>query len=216
VAERMTRTTETRSETEKKEPFTKKGRATRDRIVKAAAELMYEQGVARTGLQEVQDAALVSGSQMFHYFGDKASLVHAVVTYQGEALFDWQGPWLDRIDSLKGIRAWRDMVVTVTRRKEGRGGCQIGSLASELSDRDPVARLKLAATFARLTSAIREGLEAMQNRGELDADADAGKLALALVGAAEGGLLMAKACRDVAPLEAALDTVIERIESLAS
>jgi hypothetical protein len=32
--------------------------------------------------------------------------------------------------------------------------------------------------------------------------------------AAEGGLLLAKALRDVAPLEAALDTVIGRIASL--
>jgi AcrR family transcriptional regulator len=177
---------------------------------------MYEQGVARTSLQDVQQAALVSGSQMFHYFGDKASLVHAVVAFQGETLFDSQGPWLSRVDSLKGIRAWRDCVVRAARRKEGRGGCPVGSLASELSDVDPTARSELAATFIRLTSVFREGLQAMQDRGELKADADAGELALALVAAGEGGLLVAKACRDVAPLESALDTVIERIASLTS
>jgi hypothetical protein len=34
--------------------------------------------------------------------------------------------------------------------------------------------------------------------------------------AVEGGLLLAKARRDVAPLEAALDTVIDRIASLTA
>jgi AcrR family transcriptional regulator len=196
--------------------LTPKGRATRDRIVAAAADLMFEQGVAGTSLQDVQQASRVSGSQMYHYFGDKASLVHAVIAWQGEALLGRQQPWLSRIDSVAGIRAWRDYVVSTMRRRECRGGCQIGSLASELSDLDPAARSDLAAAFGRWISAIRDGLQAMQDRGELRADADVPKLAYALMAAAEGGLLLAKAQRDITPLEAALDTVIDHITALAA
>jgi TetR/AcrR family transcriptional regulator, transcriptional repressor for nem operon len=196
--------------------LTPKGRATRDRIVAAAADLMFEQGVARTSLQDVQQAARVSGSQMYHYFGDKASLVHAVITWQGETLLGRQRPWLSRIDSLAGIRTWRDFVVSTMRRHQCRGGCPIGSLASELSDLDPAARSGLAAAFQGWISAIRDGLQAMQDRGELRADADISRLACALMAAAEGGLLLAKAQRDVAPLEAALDTVIDHITSLTA
>jgi TetR/AcrR family transcriptional repressor of nem operon len=194
--------------------LTPKGRATRERIVAAAADLMFEQGVAGTSLQDVQQASRVSGSQMYHYFGDKTSLVHAVIARQGETLLGKQQPWLSRIDSMAGIRAWRDYVVSTMRRRECRGGCQIGSLASELSDLDPEARSDLAATFGRWISAIRDGLQAMQDRGELRADADVGRLALALMAAAEGGLLLAKTLRDIAPLEAALDTMIDHIASL--
>jgi TetR/AcrR family transcriptional repressor of nem operon len=196
--------------------LTPKGRATRDRIVAAAADLIFEQGVAGTSLQDVQQAARVSGSQMYHYFGDKASLIHAVIARQGETLLGKQQPWLSRIDSLQGIRAWRDFVVSTMRRRECRGGCQIGSLASELSDLDPAARSDLAATFQRWISAIRDGLQAMQDRGELRADADVPQLARALMAAAEGGLLLAKTLRDVAPLEAVLDTVIDHIASLTA
>ena len=71
--------------------LTPKGRATRDRIVAAAAELMFEQGVAGE-LQHVQQAARVSGSQLYHYFGDKASLVHAVIAWQGETVLGRQWP----------------------------------------------------------------------------------------------------------------------------
>jgi TetR/AcrR family transcriptional regulator, transcriptional repressor for nem operon len=196
--------------------LTPKGRATRDRIVAAAADLMYEQGAAGTSLQDVQQASRVSGSQMYHYFGDKASLVHAVIARQGEALLGNQEPWLTRIDSVAGIRAWRDYLVSTMRRRECRGGCQLGSLASELSDLDPAARSDLAATFGRWISAIRDGLQAMQDRGELRPDADVTRLACALIAAAEGGQLLAKTLRDVAPLEAALDTVIGHIESLTA
>ena len=196
--------------------LTPKGRATRDRIVAAAADLIFEQGVAGTSLQDVQQAARVSGSQLYHYFGDKTSLVHAVIAWQGEAVLGHQWPWLSRLDSLPGIRAWRDYVVSTMRRRECRGGCHIGSLASELSDQDPAARSDLAAAFQRWISAIRDGLQAMQDRGELRADADVPRLACALMAAVEGGLLLAKAERDVAPLEAALDTVIAHIASLTA
>jgi AcrR family transcriptional regulator len=196
--------------------LTSKGRATRERIVAAAADLMFEQGVAGTSLQDVQQAARVSGSQLYHYFGDKASLVHAVIAWQGETVLGRQWPWLSRLDSMPGIRAWRDYVVSTMRRRECRGGCHIGSLASELSDLDPAARSDLAAAFGRWISAIRDGLQAMQDRGELRAEADVPRLACALMAAVEGGLLLAKAQRDVAPLEAALDTVIDRIASLTA
>jgi TetR/AcrR family transcriptional repressor of nem operon len=194
--------------------LTPKGRATRERIVAAAADLMFEQGVAGTSLQDVQQAARVSGSQLYHYFGDKASLVRAVIAWQGETVLGRQQPWLSRLDSVAGIRAWRDYVVSTMRRRECRGGCHIGSLASELSDLEPAARSDLAAAFGRWISAIRGGLQAMQDRGELRADADVLRLACALMAAVEGGLLLAKAQRDVAPLEAALDTVIDHIASL--
>ena len=196
--------------------LTPKGRVTRERIVAAAADLMFEQGVAGTSLQDVQRAARVSGSQLYHYFGDKASLVHAVIAWQGETVLDHQWPWLSRLDSLPGIRAWRDYVVSTMRRRECRGGCHIGSLASELSDLDPAARSDLAAAFGRWISAIRDGLQAMQDRGDLQAGADVPRLACALMAAVEGGLLLAKAQRDVAPLEAALDTVIDHIASLTA
>src|SRR5260370_39676841 len=102
--------------------LTPKGRATRDRIVAAAADLMFEQGVAGTSLQEVQQAARVSGSQMYHYFGDKASLVHAVIAWQGETLLGRQQPWLSRIDSLAGLPGWRGYQGDLVRPPRGRGG----------------------------------------------------------------------------------------------
>src|ERR1700722_6282286 len=90
--------------------LTAKGRATRDRIGGGAADLMFGEGGAGRSLQDVQQASRVGGSQMYHYFGDKASLVHAVIARQGEDLLGKQQPWLARIDSMAGIPAWRGYV----------------------------------------------------------------------------------------------------------
>lgn len=196
--------------------LTPKGRATRDRVVAAAADLMYEQGVAATSLQEVQRASRVSGSQMYHYFPDKSSLVRAVAVRQGEATLAQQEPWLSRLDSVAGLRAWRDYLVSTMRRRECHGGCRIGTMAGELSDTDPAARVVLAGAFGVWTRAIRDGLQAMADRGRLAPGADPARLADALLAAAEGGLLLAKCTRDATVLENALDAVIDTVESLTA
>src|SRR5207237_6882287 len=56
-------------------PVTSKGRATRARIVDAAARLAYERGVAGTSLDDVGLAAGVGRSQPYHYFADKGELL---------------------------------------------------------------------------------------------------------------------------------------------
>src|SRR5262245_37463557 len=54
--------------------LTAKGQATRDRIVKAAAELMYEHGAQNTNNEQIRAAAGVSGSQLTRHFPTKESL----------------------------------------------------------------------------------------------------------------------------------------------
>ena len=96
--------------------LTRRGRETRERIVAAAAELMFERGVAETTLEDIRAAAGVSGSQVYHYFEDKQALVRAVIDYQTDAVLDTQSPHLDHLDTLPGLRAWRDLLVGHQRR----------------------------------------------------------------------------------------------------
>lgn len=117
--------------------LTKPGRKTRDRIIEAAAELMFSHGVGGTSIPDIQAAAGVSASQIYHYFGDKRGLVLAVVNFQTDTKLVQQRPLLDKLDSIDALRAWCD---TAADRQDAMGcvgGCEIGSLASELAERDP-------------------------------------------------------------------------------
>jgi TetR/AcrR family transcriptional repressor of nem operon len=194
-------------------PATPKGRATRERIVAAAAELMYRQGVAVTSIDEVKTAAEVSSSQLYHYFADRQALVGAVVVHQTERVLDVQEPLLAELDSIASLRAWRDAVIALALRFGTEGGCPIGSLAGELSDRDSAHRSALAAAFDRWESRIRAGLERMRDRGELRAGADPAALATATLAALQGGLLLSQVRRSTAPLQAALDQALAHIEA---
>jgi AcrR family transcriptional regulator len=196
--------------------LTRKGQATRDRIVAAAAQLMFAKGVAGTSTDDVQTAAGVNTSQIYHYFGDKRNLVRAVIAFQTQAILDAQQPLLSKLDSLTALRAWRDVLVDIQSARQCSGGCPIGSLASELAERDPEARVELADGFRRWEEAIRDGLRAMHRRGDLRPDADPDQLALATLAAVQGGLLLTQTRRDTLALEAALDTVLAHIESVSA
>jgi TetR/AcrR family transcriptional repressor of nem operon len=196
--------------------LTRKGQATRERIVSVAARLMFEAGVASTSNEDVMEAAGVSSSQLYHYFADRRALVRAVIAHQADAVLEAQQPLLGKLDSLDALRAWRDQTVAIERQLQCRGGCPIGSLAGELVECDEGAREDIAAGFARWESAIAAGIRAMHDRGELPAEVDPEQLALALLAAHQGGLILTQVRRDAVPLEAVLDAMIDHLAELSA
>ncbi|MDX3852748.1 TetR/AcrR family transcriptional regulator [Streptomyces sp. AK02-01A] len=195
--------------------LTSQGQATKDRIVRAAADLMAERGAARTTVEDVLETAGVSASQLYHYFGDKGGLVRAVVAFQADAAFERQQPFLDHLDSFDDLKAWRDQRVSLQIENGCAGGCELGALASELVESSPEARAYLAAAFTRWQEPIRSGLHRMRERGEMRAEADPDKLSAALLAALQGGVLLTQIHRDPEQLAAALDAVLEHIRSFA-
>jgi TetR/AcrR family transcriptional repressor of nem operon len=194
--------------------LTARGAETRLRIVVAAAQLMFDKGVAETTLEDIRAAAGVSGSQVYHYFADKNALVRAVIEYQTDMVLDTQSEHLDHLDTLAGLRAWRDLIVDHQRRLQCRGGCPIGALGAEVAETDEAARIAVAEGFRRWESRIQEGISSMHSRGQLPADIDPEDLALALLAALQGGLLLTQIQRQTKPLEVALDAMLDRIEML--
>jgi AcrR family transcriptional regulator len=194
--------------------LTRKGAETRARIVDVAAALIYQQGVARTTIEEVLDGAHVSSSQLYHYFEDKPALVRAVIERQADMAIGTQEQF--DLSTLEGLREWRDFVVDQNRLKGGRGGCPVGSLGSALAETEPEARAVVAASFKRWEASIMAGFLRMHALGRLAPEADPRQLALALLAALEGGLLLAQIQRDPEPLAAALDAMIAFVGTLSS
>ena len=197
--------------------LTKKGRATKERIVSAAADLIVEYGVAGTSIEDVRRAAGVSGSQMAHYFHDKRRLVIDVVGHQADVVVRLhRQPELGRLDSFADLRHWADLHVQQQVERGCTGGCDFGSLAGELVESDGDTRQQLASGFDRWEGVLREGLQAMYDRGDLRPEADPEKLATTLLATLQGGLLLTQTKRDPAPLATALDSTLAYIESFAT
>ncbi|MEV4263504.1 TetR/AcrR family transcriptional regulator [Kribbella sp. NPDC049584] len=197
--------------------LTSKGRATRDRILGVAADLILEHGVAGTGIEDVRKAAGVSGSQMTHYFTDKRSLVKAVVCAQADSTIEnHRHPDLGALDTFEALELWAEMQVGVMLERECVGGCVFGSLAGQLVETDADFRADLASGFDRWLGMFRDGLAAMKERGDLREDADPEKLACSLLGAQQGGMLLAQTFRDPAPLRASLSAALAHLHTFAS
>ncbi|MCW2783732.1 MAG: transcriptional regulator, TetR family [Marmoricola sp.] len=196
--------------------LTSKGAATRRRIVEAAADLMFVHGVAGTTLDQVRDHAGVSSSQIYHYFADKDALVRAVIDFQNDAVVSEQESAFAQLDSVAALRSWRDEVVAHQRRVQCQGGCPIAALGSQLGELDHDARSGVAAGFHRWQAAIRQGFDAMLDNGTLPAGTDVDALSTAMLASLQGGLLLCQMHRSTAPLEAAMSTMIDHVELLAT
>jgi len=187
--------------------LTAKGERTRSRIVEAAARLIYERGVGGTTLDDIRSRAGVSGSQLSHYFAGKDELVQAVIDYQAGTVTGTQR----RADlgSPEGLRAWRDAVIAEVKSSEAKGGCPLGSLAGQLAETDAQARALIAAGFGQWSAAISDGLRRLHDTGHLLNGTDPDDLAVTLLAALQGGLLLAQVQRHTRPLETAIDTLLE-------
>ena len=184
--------------------------------MEAAAQLVHERGVAGTSLDDVRAATGTSKSQLYHYFEDKSALVRAVVARQVDRVLQAQSPELEHLDSMAALRAWRDRVVALNAGVACAGGCPLGRLASELAETDPAARTALVTGFAQWQDRLTAGLRTMQERGDLPDDVDPSALALGLLVAAQGGLLLAQTTRTTTPLEVGLDLALHGIEAQLS
>lgn len=200
---------------EKTSAITARGAATRARIVEAASRLVTEHGVAGTRLDDVMVHSGTSKSQIYHYFSGRDELIYAVVEMQSEGVLQFQKRRLGQVSSLEDLRTWRDTIVEINRARRGAGGCPIGSLASELSDRSETARHALAESFARWESYLAGALERMQSEKKLSPAADIPQLATGIVTALQGGLLVAQTQQTTRPLEIALDMALEHVSRYA-
>ncbi|MGA8249468.1 MAG: TetR/AcrR family transcriptional regulator [Mycobacterium sp.] len=196
--------------------FTRKGLATRARIVHAAAKLMFERGVANTSIDEVRSTAGVGGSQISHYFRDKRDLTRQVIAARRDDVVAFHTqPQLGALDSLDALQAWADACVADIDTVYRLGGCVYGSLAGELIDADDEIRDDLANGYDEWLDLFQTGLTAMRHRGELRDDADPRHLAVALVIAHQGGAMITHATGEAEPLRVAVNAAVDYVRSFA-
>jgi AcrR family transcriptional regulator len=168
--------------------LTAKGRATRDRIVKTAAELILSDGLSALNMDALRKAASVSGSQLAHYFTDKRALIRAVVARQINVVLDFhRQPKLRALDTFDDFERWADLNMRYLRRIGYSGTPTYHALAGQLAKSDNATRDTLAAGYWQWIELLEQAIQRMKDHGVLVADADPRKLALVIVSAHQGG-----------------------------
>src|ERR1700741_1347342 len=168
--------------------LTAKGRATRDRIVQAAAELIVTQGLSASNMENVRRAASVSGSQLAHYFADKSALIRAVIRRQIGVVLDFhRQPKLGGLASFDDFERWIELNMRYLRRIGYFGTPPYHALAAQLAKSDDSTREALAAGYRQWIELLQQAIQRMKDDGVLVADADPRELALVIVNAHQGG-----------------------------
>ena len=170
------------------ERLTPKGRATRDRIVQAAAGLITTEGPSALSMDNVRKAASVSGSQLAHYFGDKQALIRAVIARQIKVVLDFhRQPKLHGLESFDDFERWINLNMRYLRRIGYSGIPTYHALAGQLAKSDAATREALAAGYWQWVELLVQAIQRMKDRGVLIAQADPRQLALVIISAHQGG-----------------------------
>jgi AcrR family transcriptional regulator len=168
--------------------LTAKGRATRDRIVEAAAHLVITEGLSASNMENVRRAASVSGSQLAHYFADKGALIRAVIKRQIGVVLDFhRQPRLHGLESFDDFERWIDLNMRYLRRIGYFGTPTYHALAAQLAKSDDATRETLGAGYWQWVDLLEEAIRRMKDDGVLVADADPRRIALVIVSAHQGG-----------------------------
>jgi AcrR family transcriptional regulator len=198
--------------------LTLKGRATRDRIITCATELVLSGGFARLSIDTVRKAASVSGSQMSHYFAGRDALIRAVIARQTQALLDFHHrPALRGLDTFEDFDLWADLTLRFAQRRGGAGPVPTyGALVCELSRAHPATRELLADGYRQWSAILVAGLQRMKDRGDLIAEADTAQLAWLLMTAHQGGDAVSIAFDRPWPDQEALAFALKYLRSFAA
>src|SRR6266567_185882 len=196
------------------EPMTRRGRASRERIVERAAGLFAERGIAATTVDEVLAAAGAGKGQFYHYFRSRDELAAAAVGHRCAQVMAGLTEALGGVSSLAELeRALAGFVAGFE--ESGMPGCPIGTLASEVAGRNEEARLQAAAGFDAWERLLAQALERMRRGGELRAGADPARLATGLLASIEGGMVLSQARKDMASLRVAVEAGLAQVRTWA-
>jgi TetR/AcrR family transcriptional regulator, transcriptional repressor for nem operon len=177
--------------------------ATREKILRQAAQLFALKGYHDTKLEEIrQDAAVTTGA-FFHHFQSKEDLGFAVLDRHMERrrqeldAIEQELPSVRPDDHLGHVFHRLDAIAQMIARREHRkGGCIIGNLSVALSDTHEPFRRRLADCFDEMAREFLPHLEAAIRPGRPRSAPDAWTLARYIVTVVEGAIMLGRTCRD--------------------
>jgi TetR/AcrR family transcriptional regulator, transcriptional repressor for nem operon len=160
----------------------------RERLVAAACQLLHQQGVEKTTLADIAEAADVPLGNIYYYFKTKDDLVMAVVDSYTLDLRTRLAS-LDRHRAPKARLKGLVRLMTDQRELAAQYGCPMGTLCSELDKRDDDVE---RAAAELLTLSVDWAEQQFRSMGRNDAH----DLAVALVAAYQGISLLTNTLRD--------------------
>ncbi|GLX47955.1 TetR family transcriptional regulator [Streptomyces hygroscopicus subsp. hygroscopicus] len=183
---------------------------TKDHLVEAAAELLWERGYAATSPAMIQKRSRAGQGSMYHHFSGKADLAVTAIRHSaGQLRLATEAALGSGTTALERLGAYLDM------ERNPLAGCRVGRL---VQDPDVVAddRLRgpVAEFFTWLRQRIADVLAEGVRTGELRADTDPEAMASLVIATVQGGYVIARAQQDQAAFRRATEAAKSALDRL--
>src|SRR3954452_9971752 len=180
----------------------------RERMIVSTAVLIRERGARATSLDAILEHSKAPRGSVYHHFpGGREQLLREATDYAGDYVArrlerDGAEDPLAALDGL--LEEYRATLVAT----DFRAGCPVVAVAVESAEDGPDLSEQVVGAFGRW----REILGAPFAGGAI-ARGRADELALLLISACEGALILSRAYRDVAPLETVAGEIRDRVQA---
>ena len=183
--------------------------SSRDRLVHATQQLLWDRGYADTSPKAILETAQVGQGSMYHYFTGKHDLAVEAIRRNVEKAFghldilEASGSPLDRIERY------------LHEPREGTRGCRIGRMTQDpqvFNDPEMIGLIRDAFSrqLALWTGVIQEAVDA----GELPGSVNPADLARTMTAVIQGGFVLSRAAHAQEPMNRAVEGMISLLESL--
>jgi TetR/AcrR family transcriptional regulator, transcriptional repressor for nem operon len=179
----------------------------RERLIAAAMQLVHEQGIERTTLADIAQAADVPAGNVYYYFKTKDEVIAAVIDAHAQQVKATLAA------SEAGHRSPKSRLKALVQEFTAQSelvadyGCPLGSLCSELDKRAAESSLPVA-------ELMRLPIEWAEDQFRALDRPDARDLAFDLMAAYEGSALLANTMRDPSVLSRAARRIGQWIDAL--
>jgi TetR/AcrR family transcriptional regulator, transcriptional repressor for nem operon len=175
--------------------------SSRERLVEATRELLWERGYSSTSPADVRALAGVGRGSMYHHFPTKIDLAAEAMQRNSVELEGAMAALLDEATSSRdGVRSY------LTKPRDGQKGCRFGRMTL---DNAVLEEERLRAPVANSLTWYRRRIEQLlvdgQQAGELRNDFSAEAVAATIVAIVQGAYVLARADRS----QDSFDRVIE-------
>ena len=181
--------------------------ATRDRIVRAADQLFYQQGFQHTSFTHIAEAVSISRGNFYHHFKSKDEILDAVISLRltdtNQMLARWQIKGATPADR---IRSFIYMLIT-NRKKIERHGCPVGTLCIELAKLNHAARSDANKLFSLFRAWLRRQFELLGQKSKAD------ELAMHVLAWSQGVAMLANAFQDETFIHREVDEICGWLEA---
>ncbi len=195
---------------------TRQPQVTREQILQAAYQAVYEHGLSATSLDDVLARTGVSKGALYHHFECKLALGCAVVdeVVAARVREAWIAPLAGADDPVEALQQLFRGLARKPPEDVLRYGCPLQNLAAEISSLDERLRARVEAVLAGWVETVHGALRTGQAAGKVDREVDARRAATFIVASVEGALSLGKASRDPKVFRAAFEELAAYLDSL--